>query len=132
MGMTTQHFHTISTSCAILPPLTQICFVQVFLSCVQRVVESSVVGSVVVGVHVDVHGEWLMLWVTALYNVVAILSMADTVCLALCGNWSAWVCIVCMVYGLLEFKLWTFIAAEHGRYGSLEDCGVSNAEYLTN
>jgi len=27
MGMTPQHFHTIPTSCAILPPLTQICFV---------------------------------------------------------------------------------------------------------
>ena len=23
-----------------------------------------------------------------------------------------------------------FIAAEHGRYGPMEDCGVSNAEYL--
>ena len=34
MGMTPQHFHTIPTSCAILPPLTQICFV--FVSCVQR------------------------------------------------------------------------------------------------
>ena len=30
--MTPQHFHTISTSCAILLPLTQICFV--FVSCV--------------------------------------------------------------------------------------------------
>ena len=26
--------------------------------------------------------------------------------------------------------LWNFTAAEHGRYGSMEDCGVSNAEYL--
>ena len=33
MGMTPQLFHTIPTSCAILPPLTQICFV--FVSCVQ-------------------------------------------------------------------------------------------------
>ena len=31
MGMTPQHFHTIPTSCAILPPLTQICFVFVTL-----------------------------------------------------------------------------------------------------
>ena len=42
-SMTPQHFHTIPTSCAILPPLTQICFV--FVSCVQRrVVEGSGVG----------------------------------------------------------------------------------------
>jgi len=27
MRMTPQHFHTIPTSCAILPPLTQTCFV---------------------------------------------------------------------------------------------------------
>jgi len=27
MGMTPQHFHTIPTSCAIMPPLTQVCFV---------------------------------------------------------------------------------------------------------
>ena len=41
---TPQHFHTIPTSCAILPPLTQICFV--FVSCVQRrVVEGSGVSS---------------------------------------------------------------------------------------
>ena len=25
-----------------------------------------------------------------------------------------------------------FIADGHGRYGSMEDCGVSNAEYLVN
>ena len=37
---------------------------------------------VVLGVHVDVHGEWVMLWVAAMYNVLAILSMADMVCLA--------------------------------------------------
>ena len=32
--------------------------------------------------HVDVHGERVMLWVAAMYNVVAILSMAGVVCLA--------------------------------------------------
>ena len=54
--MTPQHFHTIPTSCAILPPLTQICFV--FVSCVQRrVVEGSGVGSGGCVVHFDVHGE---------------------------------------------------------------------------
>ena len=31
--------------------------------------------------HVDVDGEWVMLWVVAMYNVFAILSMADVVCL---------------------------------------------------
>jgi len=42
--MTPQHFHTIPASCAILSPLTQICFV--FVSCVQRrVVEGSWVGT---------------------------------------------------------------------------------------
>ena len=34
---------------------------------------------VVLGVHVDVHGEWVMLWVAAMYNVLAVLSMADMV-----------------------------------------------------
>ena len=59
MGMRPQHFHTIPTSCAILPPLTQICFV--FVSCVQRrVVEGSGVGSGGCVVHFDVHGKWVM------------------------------------------------------------------------
>ena len=56
--MTPQHFHTIHTSCAILLPLTQICFV--FVSCVQRrVVEGSEVGSGRRVVHFDVHGSEL-------------------------------------------------------------------------
>ena len=29
----------------------------------------------------DVHGEYVMSWVAAMYNVVAILNMADMVCL---------------------------------------------------
>ena len=59
MGMTPQHFHNFPTSCAILPPLTQICFV--FVCCVQRrVVEGSVVGSAGCVVQVDVHGEWVV------------------------------------------------------------------------
>ena len=39
---------------------------------------------VVLGVHVDMHGESVtgMLWVAAMYNVLAVLSMADMVCLA--------------------------------------------------
>ena len=37
---------------------------------------------VVLGVHVDVHEDWVMLWVAAMYNVLATLSMADTVCLS--------------------------------------------------
>ena len=59
---------------------------------------------VVLGVHVDVHEDWVMLWVAAMYNV---LSMADTVCLAcmqkLCMesmSSACWVCMVCMVYGV--------------------------------
>ena len=37
------------------------------------------------------HGEWVMLWVAAMYNVVAILSMADMICLACMEKlWSAW------------------------------------------
>ena len=36
---------------------------------------------VVLGVHVDVHGEWVILKVVAMYNVLAILSTADVVCL---------------------------------------------------
>ena len=44
-------------------------------------------GSVV---HVDVHGEWFMSWVAAMYNLIAILSMADMVCLACMQKlWSA-------------------------------------------
>ena len=31
--------------------------------------------------HVDVHGEWVMLWMAAMYNVLAIQTMADMVCL---------------------------------------------------
>ena len=37
---------------------------------------------VVLGVHADVHGVWVMLWVATMNNVLAILSMADVVCLA--------------------------------------------------
>ena len=37
---------------------------------------------VVLGVHVDVHGECVMLWMAAMYNVLGILSIADMVCLA--------------------------------------------------
>ena len=64
---------------------------------------------VVLGVHVDVHEDWVMLWVAAMYNVLAILSMADTVRLAcmqkLCMEsmssagsvWYVW-CMVCLSY----------------------------------
>ena len=37
---------------------------------------------VVLRVHVDVHGDWIMLWVAAMYNVLAVLSMTDVVFLA--------------------------------------------------
>ena len=54
----TQLFHTIPTSCAILPPLIQICFV--FVVCRRRVVEGSGVGGSGCVVYFDVHGEWVM------------------------------------------------------------------------
>ena len=59
-------------------------------------------------------------WLHAMYNVLAILSMTDVVCLAHtyaetvlspCMHEQCWVCMVCMVcvvyglYGRLEFKL---------------------------
>ena len=53
-SMTLQHFHTIPASCAILPPLTQICYVFILMC---------------------------MSYVMGCCNVVAILSMADMVCL---------------------------------------------------
>ena len=34
------------------------------------------------------------------------------------------------LYGTLEFMLWNFITAEHGRNGLNENCGMSNIEYL--
>ena len=66
---------------------------------------------VVLGVHVDVHEDWVMLWVAAMCNVLAILSMADTVCLTseavhgvheqcmlgLYGMYGVW-CTVCSSY----------------------------------
>ena len=83
----------------------------VFVSFVQRVVEGSVVW-VMLGVHVDVHEDWVMLWVAAMYNVLAILSMADTVCLGcmqkLCVESMSsvcWVCVVCMVYGVWSVQV---------------------------
>ena len=96
-SMTPQHLHTIPTSCAILPPLGQICYA--FVSCVQkRVVEGSVVESAGCVVHADVHGKWVMLCnvytehgrygLSCLY--------AETLVYEQC-----WVC----VHGMLEFKL---------------------------
>ena len=51
--------------------------------------------------HVDVQGEWVMLWVAAMYNV-AVLSMADmvyaeTVEFMSSTSWVYMVCMVCMV-----------------------------------
>ena len=58
-----------------------------------------------------------------------------------CGVYEqCWLCMVCMVLWYMVcmvcwslsyvVKLYCFIAAQHGRYGSMEDSGVSNAEYL--
>ena len=111
--------------CAILPPLTQICFAFFLVVC--RGLWKAV-WWVVLGVHVGVHGEWVMLWVGAMYNVLAILSMADVVSLACMHKLlqiesmheQCWVCMVCVVYGLYIVCLSYVIAAEHGRYGSME------------
>jgi len=63
MEMTPQHFHTIPTSSAILPTLTQICLVCLLVVC--RGLWKAVLR-VVLGVHVDLHGEWVMLWLAAM------------------------------------------------------------------
>ena len=39
--------------------------------------------------------------------------------------WYVW----CMVYGVWSVQI-NFVTTEHCRYGSMEDRGVSNAEYL--
>ena len=82
-------------------------------------------------------------WLHAMYNVLAILSMTDVVCLACMQKllspcmssagsvWYVWVCVVYGLYGRLEFKLCCeIIAAEHGRYGSMEYCGVTKLSTL--
>ena len=66
MGMMPQHFHTVPTSCAILLPLTQIRLIGVVSYVQRRVVEGSQVVSRGCVVHVDVHGELVMLWVDAM------------------------------------------------------------------
>ena len=48
-----------------LVPFCQLCLV--FVSCVQRVVEGSAVGSAGCVEHVGVHREWVMLWVAAIF-----------------------------------------------------------------
>ena len=70
---------------------------------------------VVLGVHVDVHGDWVMLWVAAMYNVLAILSMADMVCLACMQKLesmisASWVCMVCIYFRrLLSYVTGIFV-----------------------
>ena len=51
IGMTTQHFHNILTSCAILPSMPCVCCVH------SRVVEGSGEGSVGRKLHIDVHRD---------------------------------------------------------------------------
>ena len=101
-------------------------------SCLQkRVVEGSGVGSAGCEVHVDVHGECVMLWIAAMYNVVAIYTehgryglsclYAETVeCMSSAG--SVW---------LLGFNLCPeILLLLNMAVGSMEDCRVSIAEYL--
>ena len=64
--MTPQHFHTVPTSYAILLPFTQIRLICVVSYVQRRVVEGSQVVSRGCVVHVDVHGELVMLWVDAM------------------------------------------------------------------
>ena len=88
------------TSCAILLPITKICFVLV--SCMQRrVVEGS--GWVVVGVYYMLMCIGSELW-CGWPHVVATLSMADRVCLACMQKlWSAWA--VLDLDGMLELNM---------------------------
>ena len=103
MGMTPQHLFTILTSCAILPLLTQICLVSLLVVC--RGLWKAV-WWVVLGVHVDVHGEWVMLWVAAMYNVLATLSMADMVCLA-CMQKLEFITVLAL-YGMYDmYGIWS-------------------------
>ena len=133
MEMTSQHFHTIPTSCAILH----------VSSCEQRVVEGSVVGSAgsacwcVWGVGYVV-GAWLqctmylLYWAWQMWSVSpacrncwvhaqAVLGLYGIY--SMCSIWSVW-------YVGVYVMSWNVIAAEHGRYGSMEDCEASNTEYL--
>ena len=67
-GMTPQHFHTIPTSCAICHHLHKyaLCSLVVCREGLWKAVGWVVVGVYIV--HLDVHGEWVMLWVAALYT----------------------------------------------------------------
>ena len=88
MGMTSQQFHTIPTTFAILPRF-------MFVSDVRRgAVEGSGVGSAGCGMHVDVHA-WRVCFVLGGCNVVAILSMTDMVCLECRNCEQCWICMVC-------------------------------------
>ena len=57
MGMTPQSIHTIPISCAILLTMLVVC-----IGGLWKAVGEGSAGCVV---HVDVHGEYLMLWVAA-------------------------------------------------------------------
>ena len=105
MGMTPQYFNTIPASCAILPPLTQLCFVCLLVMC--RGLQKAV-WWVVLGVHVDVHGEWVMLWVASMCNACTCCTehgryglsclYAATVEFMSSASWVCMVCMVCMVH----------------------------------
>ena len=94
MGMTPQHFHTISTSCAIVLLLTQICFVCLLVVC--RGLWKTVLW-VVLGLHVDVHGEWGGCNVQCTCYMVCLACMQK---LSLCG-------LSYVVLPSMKFCLWT-------------------------
>ena len=69
LGMTTQHFHIMPKSCAILP----------WVGCVhERVVEGSGLGSAGCAVQVHVHREWVVLW--SAQAVLSLYGMLECVC----------------------------------------------------
>ena len=104
MGMTPQHFHTFPTPCAILPPLTQICFAFFLVVC--RGLWKAV-WWVVLGVHV----AWGVGYVVGGCNVQCTCYIEHGRCGLSClyaetvANWvheQCWVfmvCMVCVVYG---------------------------------
>ena len=81
------------------------------------------------------HGVWVMLWVAAMYNVLASYTEHDRwsvlpVCRNCGDHEQCWVCMVYGLYGMMEYKLHCeIIAAEHGSMDQWKT-GVSNASTL--
>ena len=111
MGITPQHFHTMSTSSAILPPLTiptQHC------SCTLRFLHTLKTDHIF-------HAQ------CSNYNV-ATHNITHSPCTSTCTIHPA--LPTPLPSTTILFCELNFIAAEHGRYGPMEDCGVNSAMYL--